>query len=38
MGGLGHFKVSSAWGIPSPNYIKSLGSHTIMVQTLLMEG
>jgi hypothetical protein len=27
MGGLGHSEVSSAWGIPSPSYIKSLGSH-----------
>ncbi len=35
---LRHSEVSLAWGIPSPSYIKSLGSHTTMVQTLLMEG
>jgi hypothetical protein len=29
---------SSTWGIPSPSYIKSSGSHTTMVQTLFMEG
>ncbi len=38
MGRLGHFQVSSAWGIPSLSYIKSLGSHITMVQMLLMEG
>jgi len=38
MGGLRHFEVSSAWGIPSPSYIKSTGLHTTIVQTLLMEG
>ncbi len=38
MGGLGRSEVSSAWGIPSPSYIKSSGSHTTPVQTLLMEG
>jgi len=38
MGGLGHSEVSLAWGIPSPNYIKSMGSHITMVQMLLMEG
>jgi hypothetical protein len=37
MGGLGHSKVFSAWGIPSPSYIKSSRSHTTMVQTLLMD-
>jgi len=38
MGGLGHSEVSLTWGIPSPSYIKLVGSHTTMVQTLLMEG
>jgi len=38
MGGLGHPKVSSTWGIPSPSYIKSMGSHTTTIQTLFMEG
>jgi hypothetical protein len=38
MGGFGHFEVSSAWGIPSPSYIKSLELHTITIQMLLMEG
>jgi hypothetical protein len=38
MGGLGHFEVFSAWGIASPSYIKSSGSHAITVQMLLMEG
>jgi hypothetical protein len=28
MGRLGHFEVFSTWGIPSPSYIKSMGSHT----------
>jgi len=37
MGGLGHFEVSSARGIPSSSYIKSSGSYTTTVQTLLME-
>jgi len=31
MGGLGHFEVSSALGIPSPSYTKSLRSHTTSV-------
>jgi hypothetical protein len=35
MGGLGHSEVSSEWGIPSPNYIKSSGLHTTAVQTLM---
>jgi hypothetical protein len=38
MGGFRHFEVSSTWGIPSLSYIKSTGSHTIVVQTFLMEG
>jgi len=38
MGGLGHSEVFLTWGIPSPSYIKSAGSHVIAVQTLLMEG
>jgi len=38
MGGLGHSKVFSAWGIPSPSYIKSTRSHATMVQMLFMEG
>jgi len=33
MGGLGHSKVVLTWGIPSPSYIKSSGSHTTAVQT-----
>jgi hypothetical protein len=37
MGGLGHSEVSSTQGIPSPSYIKSLRSHTIAIQTLLMR-
>jgi hypothetical protein len=28
MGKLGHSEVFSAWGIPSPSYIKSSGLHT----------
>jgi hypothetical protein len=32
MGGLGHSKVTSTWGIPSPSYIKSLGSYTTTIQ------
>jgi hypothetical protein len=35
---LGHSKVSSTWGIPSPSYIKSTGSHITTVQTTFMEG
>jgi hypothetical protein len=31
MGGLGYSEVSSAWGIPSPSYIKSSGLHTTTV-------
>jgi len=38
MGGLGHSEVSSAWGIPSPSYIKSSKLHTTTVQMLFMEG
>ncbi len=30
--------VFSTWGIPSPSYIKSSGSHITMVQMLVMEG
>jgi len=32
MGRFGHSKVFLAWGIPSPNYIKSSGSHITAVQ------
>jgi hypothetical protein len=38
MGGLGHSEVFLAWGIPFPNYIKSLRSHITVVQMLFMEG
>jgi hypothetical protein len=38
MGGLGLSEVSLAWAIPSPTYINSTRSHTIVVQTLFMEG
>ncbi len=38
MGGLGHFEISLAWGIPSPSYIKSSRLHTTTIQMLLMEG
>jgi hypothetical protein len=38
MGGLAHFEIFLAWGIPSPSYIKSSGLHTTTVQMLLMEG
>jgi len=31
-------KFLSAWGIPFPSYVKSLGSYTITIQTLFMEG
>jgi hypothetical protein len=35
---LENFEVFSAWGIPSPSYIKSSGSHTTVIQTIFMEG
>jgi hypothetical protein len=38
MGGLGHSEVFSTWGIPSSSYMKSLGSHTITIQTLTTHG
>jgi len=37
MKGFGHSEVSSTWGIPSPNYIKSAGLHTTTIQMLFME-
>jgi hypothetical protein len=38
MGGLGHFEVSLAWGIPSLSYIKLTGLHTTMVQNVTHGG